>query len=517
LAICLTTSQFDRLEYSARHDVSLYNTPFKQRLDVFYDFSGLKLVRLAFKAPITTARPHCFPATMAENAASESFPISPQIHPQLRQRMLNRAATVSEGTHHPIPPLPRRRNSTLSDYSDTRHSFRSSTDNLLRPSGKDMDPLTTSNEPSVWHSAPLAFAILPAVGGLFFQNGGAIVTDMLLLALASMFLNWCVRSPWDWYHAAQQVEYVDTDEAPFKDTILEEDEESDDMQDEDTSNSPRPKSSDGPTTAEKENTQTQTGAQKDASRQLAREEIMALVACFVGPILGAYILHTIRSQLTRPAEGLVSNYNLTIFIMAAELRPVSHLIKLKQERVLHLQRVVRHNSGDTLRKVDAQQIFQKLADVEAQLAQPASNTMVDTSKISITVRQALQPQLDALNRAVRRYEKRQAAQSIQIEARFAEVDTRLKDALSLAAAAARTGQKPGIISIILAWIVNAVTYSLHTSWSVFMYPFRLTAAMTAEARSLFFKTDRQPQKRMKGQSASTSSLSTPRMQSRSGR
>jgi hypothetical protein len=431
--------------------------------------------------------------------------------------MLNRAATFSEGAHQPIPPLPRRRNSTLSEYSDTRHSSRSSTDNLLRASGTDMDPLTTSNEVSVWHSAPLAFAILPAVGGLFFQNGGSIVTDMLLLALASMFLNWCVRSPWDWYHAAQQVEYVDTEEALSDDTILEEDEESDETQDEDTRNSPRPKSSDGPISPEKGNTQTQTSAKKDASRQLAREEVMALVACFVGPILGSYILHTIRSQLTRPAEGLVSNYNLTIFIMAAELRPVSHLIKLKQERVLHLQRVVRYNSGGALGKADAQQIYQKLADFEARLAQPANNINVDTSKISATVRQTLQPQLDALNRAVRRYEKRQAAQSIQIEARFAEVDTRLKDALSLAAAAARTGQKPGIISVVLAWITNAVTYSLHTSWAVFMYPFRLTATMTAKASSLFFETEHQPRKRMKGQGASTSSLSTPRMQSRSGR
>jgi hypothetical protein len=380
-----------------------------------------------------------------------------------------------------------------------------------------MESLTTSNEPSVWHSAPLAFAILPAVGGLFFQNGGAIVTDVLLLALASMFLNWCVRSPWDWYHASQQIEYVDVDQEHFNDTILEEDEESDETQGEDTQDSPRPKSSDGSTTVEKENTQTPTDTQKQASRQLAREEVIALIACFVGPILGAYILHTIRSQLTRPAEGLVSNYNLTIFIMAAELRPVSHLIKLKEEKMLHLQRIVRYNSRDTLGKADAQQIYQKLANVEARIAQPVSNTDVDTSKISATVRQTLQPQLDALNRAVRRYEKRQAAQSIQIEARFAEVDTRLKDALSLAAAAARTGQKPGIISVFLAWIANAVTYSLHMSWAVFMYPFRLTAAMAAEARSLLFKTDRQPRKRMKGQNSSTSSLSTSRLQSRNGK
>jgi hypothetical protein len=130
---------------------------------------------------------------MAENVPLEA---SSQIHPLLRQRMLNRAATFSEGAH-PTQPLRRRRSSILSEYSDTRHSLRSSTDNLLRPGGAaDMDQLTSSDEPSFWHSAPLAFAILPAVGGLLFHNGGAIVTDILLLGLGSVFLNWVVRAPW---------------------------------------------------------------------------------------------------------------------------------------------------------------------------------------------------------------------------------------------------------------------------------------------------------------------------------
>lgn len=43
---------------------------------------------------------------------------------------------------------------------------------------------------------PLALALLPAVGGLLFQNGSAIVTDITLLGLAVVFLNWAVRVPW---------------------------------------------------------------------------------------------------------------------------------------------------------------------------------------------------------------------------------------------------------------------------------------------------------------------------------
>jgi len=64
-----------------------------------------------------------------------------------------------------------------------------------------MEKLLSLEAPSHWHSAPLVFAILPAIGGLLFQNGSAVVTDILLLGLGSMFLNWCVRSPWyDYMH-----------------------------------------------------------------------------------------------------------------------------------------------------------------------------------------------------------------------------------------------------------------------------------------------------------------------------
>jgi hypothetical protein len=128
------------------------------------------------------------------DALSENQSTVPDIHPLLRQRMLNRAATFTEGAQFPNPPLPRRRSSV---YSSAQHSIRSSTDNLLRTSGhNDMDKLINSDEPSFWHSAPLAFAVVPAFAGLLFQNGGAVVTDILLLGFGSMFLNWCLRTPW---------------------------------------------------------------------------------------------------------------------------------------------------------------------------------------------------------------------------------------------------------------------------------------------------------------------------------
>ena len=118
------------------------------------------------------------PTLMAKSTARQSD--SP-----LRSRPLGRALTITDISS----PQRHRRSSNLSD------SIKSSTDNFLLPRATSAD-LETNHEPSHWHSAPLALALLPAVGGLFFENGGAVVTDLTLLGLAAVFLNWSVRLPW---------------------------------------------------------------------------------------------------------------------------------------------------------------------------------------------------------------------------------------------------------------------------------------------------------------------------------
>jgi hypothetical protein len=131
-----------------------------------------------------------------EGGPEEGQATGSQIHPLLRQRMLNRAATFTEGAK-PTPALPRRRSSLLSDVSDTRYSFRSSSDNLVstgRNNGANMQ--TASDEPSIWASIPILAAIIPALVGLTHENGAAAATDILILGLASWFLHFCVRTPW---------------------------------------------------------------------------------------------------------------------------------------------------------------------------------------------------------------------------------------------------------------------------------------------------------------------------------
>lgn len=311
---------------------------------------------------------------------------------------------------------------------------------------------------------------------------------------------------------AQQRQYIDVSGMQCDDTILEEDEDSAASLDE------RPEPA-GKVSGEAEaddatGTMPVTDAQKDARRQLKRHELMSFVACFLGPVFGAYLMHAIRAQLTL-ADSLISDYNLTIFILMAEIRPVKRLIKMIEERTLHLQRIVRSDPRNEWKPADAQEISRRLAELETRFIGPASSSHVDVMAIGAEVRQSMQPQLDALNRAVRRYEKRHMAQSLQIEARFQEVDLRLKDTLSLAAAAARTGQRPGLIATAITWIASVVNYAVHTAWDIALYPFRTATSIITSIKSTV--GGRQPRKREKGQFNGYAPISTPRMQSKSGR
>lgn len=118
--------------------------------------------------------------------------VSPSPH-GLRQRPLSRAATFAEGNN----PAKGRRSSFLSEtFSETRRSLRSSTDDILLPRPTAGNDVNDHDENSHWQSLPLGLALLPAVGGLFFKNGSAVITDITLLGLAAIFMNWALRSPW---------------------------------------------------------------------------------------------------------------------------------------------------------------------------------------------------------------------------------------------------------------------------------------------------------------------------------
>ena len=216
--------------------------------------------------------------------------------------------------------------------------------------------------------------------------------------------------------------------------------------------------------------------------------------CFLSPAGGAWLLHHIRGQLTRPSEGLVSNYNLTVFLLAAELRPLSHLIKLIQARTLHLQRIVSTNAypgtPSTVPSANINDLQDRLTEIEKHIAHTKTNGANGTAKspapdVVTQVRKTLQPDLDALNRAVRRYEKRTTLLSLQTESRLQDLDKRLSDAITLAAAAERSSQSSrqrrgsgvGLLVNLFDDVVAVLSLPIQMCWTILTLPWRVGASL----------------------------------------
>ncbi|KAJ5926902.1 hypothetical protein N7516_008675 [Penicillium verrucosum] len=381
-----------------------------------------------------------------------------------------------------------RRNSILSDsLSEARNSIRSSTDDLFLPrvaKGHDAMP----DEESNWQSAPLGLALLPAIAGIFFHEGSSFVTDVTLLVLAAIFLNWSVRLPWDWYRSAQAIRREESGFPAHDDPQFELDHDHDDH---------KPQHKEAAT----------------AISELQIHEIAALAACFIFPIVGTWLLHAIRSSLSRPSEGLVSNYNLTIFLLASEVRPVAHLLRLIQKRTLHLQHIVSSSTDPIIPPTTLQDLTKRLEELEAHVAETATARLetqltekdTDTHPLSpkeqeqeqeqkqkqkqpetspslvasaaLETRKAIQPDIEALNRAVRRYEKRSALFSLQTDQRFVRLETQAGDAIALAAAAKRSAEsrRPNYALVLLDWACACVVVPAQIVLSLGCLPGRAVA------------------------------------------
>lgn len=391
----------------------------------------------------------------------------------------------------PKPTLGRRRSSILS-YSSLEGVTTALTDDIINPSmsrpriNRDYDEVTH------WHSTPLAFAILPAVGGLLFKNGSTFVTDVLLLVMAAIFMNWSIRLPWDWYYSAQaQRREVEPDDSEY---LEDEGEETAVESASSQGGSPKP-SARLDAVAENEVSSQQSRRREQAAAELRRLEKLALLATFVLPVLAAYLLHVIRAQLSDSSTGLVSDYNLTIFLLAAEIRPVRQLIRLITNRTLHLQRTatgIDDPYGSGLEEKDAiLNLKSRIVELETKLTDhtivPQTMSLAqktDVSELSVELRKRYEPRLEGLERAVRRYEKRSTTLAMLTEQRIGSLEARLQDALSLAAVAAQQSQTRSAFGKLLDNIAILILWPVKLAYSLAMSPLRVLEELYRKVRGV---------------------------------
>jgi len=242
-----------------------------------------------------------------------------------------------------------------------------------------------------------------------------------------------------------------------------------------------------------------------AASELRVHEIFALTLCFIGPLLGSYILHVIRYSLSRVSDDLVSEMHLTLFVLCAEIRPIRHAIKLTQARTLFLQRVIREspNAPDSpISQEDLKSIRSAVLELEAsvndlsaeqavsaqnneKLRKPVSVEDSEVTKRLQNQQGQLQTQTDALTRAVRRYEKRATAQSMQTEARLQDLEIRLRETLTLAAAAAKVSDSPGVVSGFIKSTTDIMFLPINVARAMVEYPIGIMDRVLTEVMGLF--------------------------------
>jgi uncharacterized coiled-coil protein SlyX len=293
-------------------------------------------------------------------------------------------------------------------------------------------------------------------------------------------MNWSIRIPRDWYYAAQAtLRDVEPDVTFFDDALDTEDSLNGSSED-----LPKGKA-DADADADDSNDTALRNEEKrqHATLELRKQELFALFATFTFPAVAAYLLHVIRAQLSRPSTGLVSDYNLCIFLLAAEFWPCRQVARLVSARTLHLQRTVAELDDDDneapLNKESMASLTVRIAELEARVADQslAPNTSTaqkaDVTDLATEIRKRYEPRLEGLERAVRRYEKRSTTMAMVTEQRLHNLEIRMQDALSLAAAAAHHSQERTTISKTLSLLTSLVTAPVKLMVSLCLWPLRV--------------------------------------------
>jgi hypothetical protein len=206
--------------------------------------------------------------------------------------------------------------------------------------------------------------------------------------------------PWEWYHASRTLRLLSDSQqspvpffTPSHDTVSSPEETSTSAiasEDEDDTPTPSVHQNQSPNVE----TEVLDSETEIAARKLRQTELLALVSCVVAPLIGGWLLHYIREFLSRPSEGVVSTFNIHLFVMAAEIRPAMKLMEMVKQRSLHLQRLVHKDTleGNTTQtapqQIDLEPFNNKIGQLE--------NT-IEELRMSL-VREGIRGEVEALNR-----------------------------------------------------------------------------------------------------------------------
>jgi hypothetical protein len=110
----------------------------------------------------------------------------------------------------------------------------------------------------------------------------------------------------------------------------------------------------------------------------------------------------------------------------------------------------------------------------------------DVTDLASEIRKRYEPRLEGLERAVRRYEKRSTTLAMVTEQRLQNLEVRMQDALSLAAAAAHHSQERNVASKTLSALTNLAVVPVKLMVSFCLWPLRVLEDVYGKFKNMLF-------------------------------
>ena len=210
-----------------------------------------------------------------------------------------------------------------------------------------------------------------------------------------------------------------------------------------------------------------TPKQKEVAKQLAHAELQAFGGLLMGPLLGAMLLNYVRNTMARPANGLITNFNITVFVLAAELRPLKIAFQYLDNRSERLQRdltdVAPARYDELMEKVN--RIEMRLIENDRMQSHRGQHSDQIFHSVSASSPDGSQD-LEQIKHALRRFERHEAQLQQQYEEKLYSIERKLADM----GGQARHVQSHG--SPLARAVTSIISFPARVVWAVLTLPAR---------------------------------------------
>ncbi|KAG0743723.1 hypothetical protein G6F23_005794 [Rhizopus arrhizus] len=153
-------------------------------------------------------------------------------------------------------------------------------------------------------------------------------------------------------------------------------------------------------------------------QELKHHELIGLVWVIFSPAIAGYTLYCSRHFLNNH-DKYMSSFNITVFVLAASLKPLIHIMALLRERTLFLQ------SEMSVSESEVNKLQKKLDLIEEELydLRRAFATKKDLGQVT----NGITPNIQQLTKAMKKFEKRDIEFRNWSEEKFMALDQKVQD------------------------------------------------------------------------------------------